>query len=113
MPWSHLIFDPKYSNIVDVYEGAYEFLRGVFRSETNSCMNNNVPYYSAISREAIVKRIMDYAGVEYSFEAFKEKDVMTTVSLDTKSSIADMELTFPARQQQGPVYMGEKPKFVK
>lgn len=113
VPWSHLIFDSKYSNIVDVYEGAYEFLRGVFRSETNSCMNNNVPYYSAISREAIVKRIMDYAGEEYSFEAFKEKDVMTTVSLDTKSSIADMELTFPARQQQGPVYMGEKPEFVK
>lgn len=113
VPWSHFIFDPQYSNVVDIYEGGFFHTRGVFRSEQNSCMNNNVPYYSAISREAIVKRIMDYAGEEYSFEAFKEKDVITTVSLDTKSGIADMDIAFPVRQQYGPVYMGEKPEFVK
>lgn len=113
VPWSHFIFDPQYSNIVDIYEGGFFHTRGVYRSEPNSCMNNNVPYYSAISREAIVKRIMDYAGEEYSFEAFKEKDVMTAVSLDTKSGIADMSIAFPTRQQHGPVYMGEKPEFVK
>ena len=76
VPWSHLIFDPQYSNLVDIYEGGYMHMRGVFRSEPNSCMNNNVPYFSAISREAIVKRIMEYAGEPYSFEDFKARDVL-------------------------------------
>ena len=35
------------------------------------------PYYSATSREAIVKRIMEYAGEEYTFEKFKANDVNT------------------------------------
>jgi NAD+ synthase (glutamine-hydrolysing) len=37
--WSHLIFDDRYSDIVDVYEGGYMHNRGVFRSEQNSCNN--------------------------------------------------------------------------
>ena len=57
VPWSHLIYDPRYSDIVDIYEGGYMHSRGVFRSEQNSCMNNDIPYYSTISRESIVKRI--------------------------------------------------------
>lgn len=48
--------------------------RGVYRSEQNSCMNNDIPYYSTISREAIVKRIMQYAGEEYTFEKFVAND---------------------------------------
>lgn len=110
VPWSHFIFDPKYSNVVDIYEGGFFHSRGVFRSEANSCMNNNVPYYSAISRESIVKRIMQYAGEEYSFESFKEKDVMTSSSSYSLRSIFP-DLNYPVHQQQGPVYMGEKPQF--
>lgn len=72
--WTHLVFDPRYSDIVDVYEGGYFHRRGVFRSENNSCMNNNVPYFSTISRQAIVERIMEYAGEEFSFEDFVAKD---------------------------------------
>lgn len=72
--WSHLIFDKRYSDIVDIYEGGYLYSRGVFRSEQNSCMNNNVPYYSTISRESIVKRIKRYAGETYSFEDFVKND---------------------------------------
>lgn len=72
--WSHLIFDPRYSDLVDIYEGGYMHSRGVFRSEQNSCMNNNVPYYSTISRESIVKRIKRYAGETYSFEDFVKND---------------------------------------
>ena len=74
VPWSHLIFDPQYSDYVDIFEGGYMHNRGVFRSEQNSCMNNDIPYYSAISRESIVKRIKAYAGEEYSFEEFKAND---------------------------------------
>lgn len=55
--WSHLIYDHRYSDLVDVYEGGFMHSRGVFRSEQNSCMNNSIPYYNTISRESIVKRI--------------------------------------------------------
>ena len=72
--WSHLIFDDRYSDIVDIYEGGFMHSRGVFRSEPNSCMNNNIPYYSTISRESIVKRIKAYAGEAYSFEDFVKND---------------------------------------
>ena len=72
--WSHLIFDDRYSDIVDIYEGGYMHNRGVFRSEPNSCMNNDIPYYSTISRESIVKRSKAYAGETYSFEDFVKND---------------------------------------
>ncbi|MBP3497998.1 MAG: leucine-rich repeat protein, partial [Alistipes sp.] len=52
--WSHLIFHPTYSNIVDIYEGGYFHTRGIYRSEPVSCMNNNIPYFSAISRQEAV-----------------------------------------------------------
>lgn len=74
VPWSHLIFDDRYSDIVDIYEGGFMHNRGVFRSEQNSCMNNDIPYYSTISRESIVKRIKYYAGETYSFEDFVAND---------------------------------------
>ena len=74
VPWSHLIFDNRYSDIVDIFEGGFMHNRGVFRSEQNSCMNNDIPYYSTISRESIVKRIKKYAGETYSFEEFVAND---------------------------------------
>lgn len=112
--WSHLLFDEQFQNTVDIYEGGYMHTRGVFRSEPNSCMNNNIPYYSAISRESIVKRIMKYAGMEYSFENFKENDVLTLVpEVETKSVTLDNIVTYPTNQQRPPVYMGDKPNFKK
>ncbi|MCM1491277.1 MAG: leucine-rich repeat protein [Muribaculum sp.] len=72
--WSHLIFDPRYSGIVDIFEGGYMHTRGVYRSEQNSCMNNNIPYYSTISRQSIVRRIKDYAGETFDFEEFVAND---------------------------------------
>lgn len=74
VPWSHLIFDSRYSDIVDIYEGGFMHNRGVFRSEQNSCMNNDIPYYSTISRESIVRRIKQYAGETFSFEDFVAND---------------------------------------
>lgn len=72
--WTHLIFDPRYGDIVDIYEGGHYHGRGIYRSELNSCMNNNVPYYSTISRQAIVERIMEYSGGTFDFETFVSKD---------------------------------------
>jgi len=72
--WRHLIFDSRYDDIVDIYEGGYMHGRGIYRSELNSCMNNNVPYYSTVSRQAIVERIKEYAGEKFDFEEFAGKD---------------------------------------
>ncbi len=86
VPWSHLIYDSQYSSTVDVYEGAFFHTRGVYRSEPTSCMHNNIAYYNAISREAIVKRIMDYAGQQYSFEDFKANDAEALTTTAVRSS---------------------------
>ncbi len=74
VPWAHLIFNPSYGDIVDVYEGGYFHGKGVYRSEYNSCMNNNIPYYSSWSRQLIVQRIMKLAGEQFSFDSFYAKD---------------------------------------
>ena len=117
VPWSHLIFDPQYSNTVDVYEGAFYHSRGVFRSEPTSCMHNNIPYYNAISREAMVKRIMDYAGESYSFESFKAMDKEALPSVSTKGgkllSGEDSVSSGSQFSQMPPRYMGDKPSFKK
>ena len=115
VPWSHMIYDPQYSNTVDVYEGAFFHTRGVFRSEPTSCMHNNIPYYNAISREAMVKRIMEYAGEEYSFEDFKANDKEALPSVTTKSDWMWSEGTGASSRfdQMPPKFMGEKPSFKK
>ncbi|MBO5833165.1 MAG: leucine-rich repeat protein [Alistipes sp.] len=116
VPWSHMIYDPQYSNVVDVYEGAYMHTRGVWRSEATSCMNNNIAYYNAISREAMVKRIMKYAGEPYSYEAFKALD---HESLPSKAATRAWEWdgtnfgTSSQFDQRPPKFMGEKPVFNK
>ena len=113
--WSHLIFHPKYSNIVDIYEGGYYVTRGVYRSEPTSCMNNNIPYYSAISRQAMVERIMEYAGEEFDLDTFIAKDI-TTAGPTTKSAFEVMPIVEPVYnngKQHAPVYMGDKPNFRK
>ena len=113
--WSHFIFHPKYSDVVDIYEGGYFHTRGVYRSEPTSCMNNNIPYYSAISRQAIVERIMEYAGETFDLDEFIEKDVMTA-GPTTKSALEAMpmvETIYNNGKQHAPVYMGDKPSFRK
>lgn len=110
VPWSHLIFHEKYRGVVDIFEGGYMHTRGVYRSEQNSCMNNDIPYYSAVSREEIVKRIMNYAGKQYSFDDFVANDVMDATAVDTKSTVPEL-LSKGRIMQSQPVFMGEFPKL--
>ena len=115
VPWAHMIYDPQYSNTVDVYEGAFFHTRGVFRSEPTSCMHNNIPYYNAISREAMVKRIKKNAGETYSFEDFKANDKEALPSVVTRSAISldyNTNASSPF-DQRPPKLMGEKPSFKK
>lgn len=116
VPWSHMIFDPQFSGSVDIYEGGFFHTRGVFRSESNSCMNNNVPYFSAISREAIVKRIMEYAELPYSYDEFKAKDIpLATNEISAMATTRSQTSVVPyaTRGQSAPVFKGEKPSFKK
>lgn len=106
VPWSHFILDDRYSDIVDIYEGGYMHNRGVFRSEQNSCMNNDIPYYSTISRESIVKRIKAYAGETYSFEEFVANDKKNAGAV-TRAKLAPYEgsnirsFQYPPRVHKG------------
>lgn len=112
VPWSHLIFHEKYNQIVDIFEGGFMHTRGVFRSEQNSCMNNDIPYYSTISRETIVKRIKAIAGEVYSFEDFVANDVLDAGTIESASRNAVPEyIARPAMHRSGPVFMGKLPKI--
>lgn len=113
VPWSHLIFNDKYSAVVDIYEGGFMHNRGVFRSELNSCMNNNIPYFSTISREAIVKRIKQYAGETYSFDEFVKNDNPNPGSRSTRYNVAPWNKLSdkPAPNHSKPIIHKGSPKF--
>lgn len=76
-------------------------------------MNNNIAYYNAISREAMVKRIMQYAGEPYSYEAFKAKDVESLPSTATRAWDGVSAGSSSQFDQRPPKFMGEKPQFNK
>lgn len=103
-PWTHLIFNPKYGDIVDIYEGGYFHSRGVYRSEYNSCMNNNVPYFSTWSRQLIVQRIMKIAGEKFDLDSFYAKD-SRAVGRDftTTSRAGATNITTPSHHGNAPV----------
>ena len=112
VPWNLLMYHPTYSNTVDIYEGGFFHTRGIFRSEPNSCMNNNIPYYSAISRQAIVERIMDYAGEPFNLDDFYANDA---AALNTRASVAASPAWVPNPssssnyKHQHPIIMGDHP----
>ena len=74
VPWADFVFDTRYSDEVDVYEGGFSYMRGIFRPEQNSCMNYGIPYYNAPSRLSIMRRIFDYAGVQFDMDYFYAND---------------------------------------
>jgi len=115
VPWSHLFFHPKYGDIVDIYEGGYYHTRGIYRSEPTSCMNNNIPYFSTISRQVIVERIMEYADETFSLESFYANDSMEFGSRGIQPSWDEMMTPnyAGASKQHAPKIMSGKPKIGK
>lgn len=116
VPWRDFIFHEKYSEFVDIFEGGYMHSRGVYRSEQNSCMNNDIPYFSTISRYEIYKRIKEYAGEAWSLEDFIEHDVIEAVStasvVGTKNGYeVTMSGKTAAQNSHEPVFMGERPQL--
>lgn len=108
--WSHFIFHPKYSGIVDIFEGGYMHNRNVYRSEQNSCMNNDVPYYNTISRQAMVERIKALAGETFSLEEFIENDIIISYEENTTKALDFQTRYVPMGQMHAaPQLMGERP----
>lgn len=74
VPWAHLIGQPRFPK-VGIYEGGYYYVKGVWRSESQSIMlESSYLYFNAFCREQIVKRILEISGEGYTFEKFLEKD---------------------------------------
>lgn len=111
--WNHLINDNRFNDLADIYEGGYFHSRGVFRSERNSCMNNNVPYYSTWSRELIVRRIKVLAGEKFDYEEFATNDSREwgrDFTLQSRVGKADeTRATAPVRNE-GPIRMKRRPQ---
>ena len=76
--WAHMLSDERYSNQdLGIYEGAYLYGLGVYRSSYHSMMRYNNAPFNAPSREAIYKRIMKLSEGEnwkYDYEEFVEFD---------------------------------------
>jgi len=91
VPWAEFIFDPDFSDHVDVFEGGYGFLRGIYRPESNSCMNYGIPYYNMPSRLDIWKRIKEYAGEPWTMDEFRRQDTFEWgPQIMTRSTIEDI-----------------------
>lgn len=71
--------------MVGLYEGGRLYGKGVWRPEENSCMNNNVPYYNAPSREAMVRRIMAINNIPFNYASFYAKDKIEPVAQALRS----------------------------
>ena len=74
VPWADMVFDQRYSDQVDVFEGGLGYMRGIFRPEQNSCMNYGIPYYNAPSRLSIMRRIFSYAWEPFDMDYFYSHD---------------------------------------
>ena len=79
-------------------------------------LNNNIPYYSAISRQEIVERIKRYAGEEFDLNEFYANDVLDMQGNITgrTRSIEENAITLTgAGKQMPPKFMGDKPQLKK
>ena len=77
---------------VGLYEGAYLYYQGAWRSEYISCMHDNRFYFDAPSREAIVRRIMRASGSNFNIDSFVKND---KVKKDPTTKANYVEMDFP------------------
>jgi hypothetical protein len=103
VPWSHFIYDPRYSDEVDIFEGGMGYTRGVYRCEINSCMNYGIPYFSAIARQDIMKRIVEGAGEAFDMDYFYAHDSKEWGDLSSGSATRAAESTVWTPYQGSPV----------
>ena len=103
VPWRDLVGVNGYSG-VGAYEGAFYYRNGFWRSESTSCMINNMPYYAAWQRYLIVKRIMDVVGESFDIAKFISKDIQDYPAAPQESTTIPYKPFVPL----GPPIMVEK-----
>ena len=75
--WSYYLTDSNYdAEGIGIYEGAYHYYHGVYRSTETSIMRYNTGGFNAPSRQEIFRRIITRSGGTYSFEDFLEYDLI-------------------------------------
>lgn len=104
--WKHYFNLSGYD--VDLYEGGNYYGYGVWRGSYNTIMRYHWEdvWFNAPSREAIVRRIMKTAGVEFDFTEFLAKDV------EAKPTTSPFGATPAVRYEWAhtpPVFMGKLP----
>lgn len=99
--WKDFVGLPGYPE-VGAYEGGSQYQYGVWRSEENSCMNNNIPYYNIQSRWIIYRRIKQLAGLPYSVSDF--------LSMDKVTKFQGQQMSAPASHEFVPL---ARPKMIK
>jgi hypothetical protein len=109
VPWSHFIYDSRYSDEVDIFEGGMGYTRGVYRCEINSCMNYGIPYFSAIARQDIMRRIVENAGESFDMEYFYAHDSKEWGDISTSTR----SISRIANTQQLNPYHGSSVRIVK
>jgi len=111
--WSHLLNDSRYANDdIGIYEGAFLYGKGAYRSSENSMMNHNISWFNAPSREAIYKAVMTLSeGSEwtYDYEDFVKFDAKNIGSASSRS--ATMKLSPEEIQEIGKLH--REPVFIK
>jgi hypothetical protein len=109
VPWADFIFDERYGNEVDVFEGGFSYMRGIFRPETNSCMNYGIPYFNAPSRLSIMRRIFDYSRVGFSMDYFYAHDSKEWGEAETRAGRSSSGSSYAAsNQHREPVTVNAK-----
>ena len=76
-PWNFFFNAPEYDmyySCVGMFEGARSHIKGIWRSEQISCMNDNRFYFDAPSRYSIVKQLKAAAGEEMVWSEFVNRD---------------------------------------
>ncbi len=83
--WKRYLSEPGYDR-VGVFEGAYYYSYGVWRSEVSSCMVDNQFYFNAPSREAIVRRILAKSGHTFNMDDFITNDTQKSPPASSQAS---------------------------
>lgn len=77
VPWAMMFDDPVYKSQVGLYEGGWDFEKGVWRSSETSLMSSSwTGGFNAWSRYLIYSNVALLSGEEPSFAFFKEAEAL-------------------------------------
>ncbi|MBR4802418.1 MAG: hypothetical protein IK041_06370 [Bacteroidales bacterium] len=101
--WKTFADKSKYEGCnISLHKGALMYGVGIYRSENNSCMINNVTHYNTISRWQIYCRIKKMAGETPTVEDFMANDT-DVINPYASAAPSTKGATPPSRRCEGPL----------